>query len=112
MGFEDLCSTRIVPRDQFAIWTDPELLRHWKRPDAPRTAAVRQGRRSQRCFGYSVRGRRVLYIQTSPLSTTGPCGALPKCDNAAVVQTHSGGSNENRTSQVFRPGRRCHENPM
>src|SRR6266849_1695801 len=54
---------------------------------------------------FRVRGRRVRYIQTRPLSTKWPCRTLPKCDNAAVVQTHSGGANENRTSQVFRPGR-------
>ena len=35
------------------------------------------------------------------------CRLLRKCDNAAVVKTHSGGANENRTSHVFRPGRRA-----
>src|ERR1700730_16919216 len=44
-----------------------------------------------------------------PLSTDGPCRVLQKCDNAAVVKTHSGGANENCTSRVFRPGRRCHD---
>ena len=55
-----------------------------------------------------VRGRGVRYIQTSPLSTSGPCRALAKCENSVVVQTYSRGANEDRTSRVFRLGRRCH----
>jgi hypothetical protein len=50
MGFENLCSGRIVPSYQFATWGDPELLRHGKRPEAAWTGALREGRRSQRCF--------------------------------------------------------------
>jgi hypothetical protein len=75
MGFEKLCSGRIVPSYQFATWGDPELLRHRKNPDATCTGPVRQRRRSRRCFrafglsaGKSVTFKPARFPQTGAVS--------------------------------------------
>jgi len=87
-----LNSGRIVPCCQFAIWSDPPFLRHGKRPDAACSALCAKGGGRSNVFRPRVEGGGVRCIQTGPLATSGPCRALPKCDNTAVVQTHSGGA--------------------